>query len=454
MSGRIYDDAIYRFAEAPSHFWAATAGDGGDFSGQGLQSDIDVDVAIVGGGYTGLFAAHRLATRHHLSCAVLEAGSVIGWGASGMNGGFVSMGGAHLSLADMLARVGEAETRRYWQSQITAIDELGSFIAENSIPCERTGDGNLCVAHSLRAALALSEEARILRDRFGVAATFMDAETFRREIHRGPETHGAVHVQPGFAVHPMRLVRGVAAAACRAGARIHTATEIIEWRREGHRHRLVTKGGATVRADRIIFATNAYAPAGLSSSIRYRVMPAISSILVTEPYRETELAARGLLSETPVYNGRHILSYYRRLPDGRILFGGRGDTAGTDVAAARQSAVLLKTLKRVLPDFADARIAFAWRGLVALTARRTLALGVDPDDPSLAFAYGCQGSGIATMSWAGRQVADLVAGTASTNDTPALFRERPRSLPPSPRLLRWGLRAAYTLYGIRDAIDS
>ena len=89
---------------------------------------------------------------------------------------------------------------------------------------------------------------------------------------------------------------------------------------------------------------------------------------------------------------------------------------------------------------------------MGLTARRTLAVGLDPDDRSVAFAFGCHGSGTATLPWAGKLGADLLSGAASEADVPALFRGLPPKLPPSNTALRWGLRAAYGVYGLRDAL--
>ncbi len=161
MSARVYDADIYAFGRMPQHYWALTAGAPLERPERDLEQDLMVDVAVIGGGYTGLFAAHRLATRHGLSVAVLEAGAGIGWGASGANAGFVSMGGSKLEVGEMVRRVGEAETRRYWVTQVAAVNELRAFIADHAIDCEVTGDGNLCVAHHPSVAPALAEEAEI-----------------------------------------------------------------------------------------------------------------------------------------------------------------------------------------------------------------------------------------------------------------------------------------------------
>jgi glycine/D-amino acid oxidase-like deaminating enzyme len=451
MSARVYDADIYSFSRMPRHYWALTAGPP-EAVESSLDQDVAVDVAVIGGGYTGLFAAHRLTSRHGLSVAVLEAGAGIGWGASGANAGFVSMGGNKLEIDEMVRRVGEMEARRYWTTQVAAVDELRAFIADNAIACEVTGYGHLCIAHHPSVAPALAAEAEVLSKRFGVEADYIPPARLHEEFHDGPESHGALRTKRGFAMHPTRLVRGLARVAKASGAAIYANAEVVGWRREDGRHRLTTAGGVSIAARRVLLATNGYTPNGLYAPVAFRSLPAISSIIVTQAYAPAELDARGFRSEMPAYSSRNLIHYYRRLPDGRILFGQRGDTRGMPDAARAQSEQTLASLKRVLPAFADAEIAYAWRGLVCLTARRTLALGLDPDDATVAFAFGCHGSGTATMSWSGRLAADLIAGATTEKDVPALFRGLPPRLPPANIALRWGLKTAYAFYGLRDVL--
>jgi glycine/D-amino acid oxidase-like deaminating enzyme len=370
-----------------------------------------------------------------------------------MNGGFVSMGGAHLSPFDMVRTVGEEETRRYWASQSEAVDLVKSIVAEGGNACDLTGDGNLCVAHHPREMQTLSKEAEILRDCFGVRAEFMEQSRFRAEVHGGPESYGALVLKPGFGIHPMKYVRTLAGGAAKAGAKIHTGVEILSIRKDGANYRLETSCSVSVCARKILIATNGYTPHSLHPDLELRALPVISSILVTEPYSAADLDTRGFRSTTPIYNTRHVLSYYRRLPDGRVLFGGRGDTNGTLEAAAHQTQAALLRLKRILPGFDDARIAYSWRGLVCLTRRRTASIGLLPGDPNIGFAFGCQGSGIATMTWAGALIADLLAGKKSEDDVPALLRGLPGKLPPSPHLIRMLVRAAYAVYALRDRFN-
>jgi glycine/D-amino acid oxidase-like deaminating enzyme len=447
MRSALYDPDITDTTVQQDTYWRATAG--GHVLVAPLTHDVDADVCVIGGGYCGLSAAHRLASRHGLAVCVAEAGQEIGWGASGLNGGFVSAGGTMLEAAQILRRVGVEDARRFAASQAQAVDDLRAVIRDHAISCDVTGDGNLCVAHSPRAAAVMQAEAEAARHS-GADVEWIDADRFRREVHDGPETFGALRQRPAFGVHPLKLVRGIARIAQTAGVRIATGAQIVSWTREGSTHVLHASCGAVIRAGRVVVAANAYLRNGLRRTLDNRALPAISSIIVTQPYSAPEHAARGFLDETPIYNARYLLYYYRRLPDGRILFGERGDIDGTREAAARRATLALSDLKRILPAFADARIDYAWRGLVCLTARRTLAVGLDREDGSVAFAFGCHGSGVATMSWAGRQCADLVMGASKESDLPTLVRGLPPRLPPSPTLQRAALAASYRFFQWQD----
>jgi glycine/D-amino acid oxidase-like deaminating enzyme len=449
---RFYDADVYAFGERPDHYWARSTR-GPVVETEILTRDVSVDVAIIGAGYAGLGAALRCVENAGLSVGVFDAGAGIGWGASGRNGGFVSTGGVKLDAHQFLKRVGEDETRRYYRSQTEAVSDLRNFISENQIDCEPVGDGNVCVAHSSRAAEGLRDETETLR-KLGVDVSFLAAERFRAEFHHGPETFGALLQKPGFAMQPFALVQGMARVAIAKGVQIWTGTRIAAWQPVSGGHRLITDRGVSVSARYLIMATNGYTPNMLAPRLGFRVVPAISNIIVTQAYNDRELEARGFNSLTPLYNARDLLFYYRRLPDGRLLFGSRGDTDGSADAAKQQTQYTLDSLKRVLPAFDDASVAYSWRGLVALTARRSMAVGLHPVDKTIAFAFGCHGSGTATMQWAGRLAADLLTKRAGYSDVPVAFRGLPPPLPQSTRVIRWGLKTAYRYYGWRDAVQS
>lgn len=445
VSARMYDGSIYDFARMPPSYWASTVA-GSQPIGSDLAGDVITDVAVIGGGYTGLSAANELAERYGQSVAVLEAGAGLGWGASSRNGGFVAAGGTKLSAQEMIKKFGLEEAKRYWRSQTEAVEYLRAFDAD------AVGEGSVCVAHHPKIAAALKAEADVLKTALGVDAAFVEADAFRERYHSGPETFGAQIVKPGYGVNPHKLVLELGRQALKSGCQIFTRAEVVAWHRAEGRHHLKTAAGGTVKAKRVVIATNGYAADGLNPAFAFRNLPAISSIIVTEPYSDRELHARKFYSQTPVYTSRNLLAYYRRLPDGRILFGCRGDTKGTPEAAQNHARLAQAEMVRLLPTFADARVAFSWRGLISLTARKTLAIAADPADASVVSAFGCHGSGVATMTWAGRMAAGLVTGAIETSGIPAVFQDLPPKLPRSSFLRRSGLRAAYRYYAVRDAL--
>jgi glycine/D-amino acid oxidase-like deaminating enzyme len=213
-------------------------------------------------------------------------------------------------------------------------------------------------------------------------------------------------------------------------------------------HRLTTQTGS-LRARRVIVAGNGYLPEELSPELAGRTMPILSNIIVTRPLSAGELAAQGWRTASPASNTRAHLSYFRLLPGNRLLFGGRGDTTGrpADGAAMRQR--LTQRLRALFPAWHDVEIAHSWRGFIAATTRLTPALGELPDDPSVSFAFGCHGNGIAFMTWAGKALAERIAGTVCP--LPAPLNGLPRRFPmPSTRV--WQLRAMIAGAYVQDAI--
>ena len=155
---------------------------------------------------------------------------------------------------------------------------------------------------------------------------------------RSPEAQGCLVVPHYFGLNPLRYVRGLAAAAVRRGAAVHAGTPVTAWQRTGDRH-LTTPGG-TVTAERVLVATNGYTPEGLDPALlRGRVLPALSSIVVTRPLTLAEQAAQGWTRPALVADlARNLLFYIRLLQDGRLLFGARGGVDASPDAFARQRA--------------------------------------------------------------------------------------------------------------------
>ncbi|MCK5273763.1 MAG: FAD-binding oxidoreductase, partial [Alphaproteobacteria bacterium] len=170
----LYHPAMYDPAPVPS-YWEATA-PGDDPAWTPLDGEESCDVAVIGGGYTGLSTALHLARDYGVDVRVLEAGDRIGWGASGRNGGFCCMPATKLSVAQMTRRYGLDETKRFFASQIEGVEFTRALIADNGIDCDPRGDGIFDVAHRPRAFGELKEYGETLGKLFGIETTLYGAD--------------------------------------------------------------------------------------------------------------------------------------------------------------------------------------------------------------------------------------------------------------------------------------
>lgn len=413
-----------------------------------LVRRIRTEVAIIGGGYTGLSAALHLVRDHGIEATVLDA-APIGWGASARNAGFVTLPAAAMSAEEVIARWGEAEAYAFFRSQAAGIDLVRRLIAEERIEADIQGDATFEVAHAESAIGGLQRTADIYRHRFGLDAAFLGRWAFNEIGHGGTEQFGALRLRGGFGLNPLKFLLGLEAAARRHGAVVHADSPVISWDREEGRHVLETPDGR-VSARFVILATNGYTPDELKPELANRTIPALSNIVVTRPLTELELAREGWRTSCPVANARALLFYYRLLPDRRFLFGARGGTHGSDREDRSMRAWLERRLGDVFPSWRGVETTHFWNGLVCLTARRTPAIGRLKTDPSVLFGFGWHGNGVNTAPWAGQVLAQTIA-TRSTGpvDVPAPYRGLPLSLF-APAIRRLALKAAYLWYGLTD----
>lgn len=442
---KVFDEAVYDPRIAPDSHWAATHRPA---VFPPLARDETVDVAIIGGGFTGLSAAFHLARDHAIAATVVDA-APIGWGASGRNGGFVSLGGTKLSLSRLDATWGREAADAFWRSQMEAVELVRGLLASEAIDADPQGHAAYEVAHHPSAVDGLRDWADLARRRFGWDARFLEAGDFRAIGHGGTEQFGAVEIAGPFAIHPMKFVDGLAAAAARRGVAVHGQTPVRRWTKADGLHRLATPGG-TLSARTVVVATNGYTPDGLYPAFTNRTLPALSNILVTRPLTDAERAAEAWSTECPVSNARDLLFYYRLLPDRRFLFGARGGVAGSPAETAAMRTWLARRLGEVFPAWRDVEVERFWNGLVCLTGRLTPAVDRLQSDPSVLHAFGYHGNGVNTAPWAGaRLAAAIAAGERTRPDVPAPMRGLPPGLV-HPMVRRIGLKAAYAWYGWSD----
>lgn len=433
--------------QAVLSYWEATAGPVPE-GVVALGCDRTAEVAVIGGGYTGLGAAYRLAGTHGLDTVVLEARG-IGWGASGRNGGFAMISLGKLSLQEREQKFGLEVARRLVRLGVEACETVRELIAKEQIACEPQPDGWLSVAHRPEMVSVLRDRQATYRDRLGYAEIdFLDREALAREGYlQSPLAYGALRYRPTFGLHPLKYVRGLAVAAMRRGAVVHRDSPVVAWSRDGAWHRLTTPGG-TVRARKVVVATNGYTPERLHPFFGGRTLPATSNIVVTRPLGDAEWREVGMLTTQVYTDTRNLLHYWRRLPDGRMLFGGRGGVLDTEAALARRRAWLEGRMVEMFPSLRGVGSEYFWHGNVCLPYDRMPHVHTVDDDPTVAYALAYTGSGVAMATYCGGLVGDLAAGVAVPRDTPVTAVGIPRF--PLAFLRRAYLAAAYVGYGVKD----
>lgn len=442
----LYHAGMYDPAPVPS-YWEATVDRDNQF-GSPLVGNEACDIAIIGGGFTGLTAALHLARDHNLDVRVLDAGPM-GWGASGRNGGFCCLPATKLSIRQMTRKYGMEETKKFWSSQMEGVELVRALAEEERIDFDRQGDGNLEVAHRAEAFDELKDYGEQIGKYFGISSTLYRREAFAEIGFDSTEQFGALKIDAGFALHPLKFSLGLARAAQRHGATLHPNSLVSHWDKADGFH--VLQGGqGRLRARKVIVATNGFTREGLHKAFDRRMLPVISNILVTRPLTEDELAAQRWRTELPVVNTRNLLFYFRMLKDRRFLIGARGDWTGSPEDGAEMQAWLTRRVGEVFPAWRDVAVDYFWRGFVCMSQKMAPSLGRDDDDPSVLYGYAFHANGVNTAPWVGRKLADLAAGKDGVEASiPAVLRgHAPRF--PLAGLRLWYLRAMMAYYRWRD----
>jgi len=430
----------------PPSYWAATAGPAPGDDGP-LESDRETDVAIVGGGYTGLSAAYHIARMLDARPVVLEANRC-GWGCSGRNGGFARPMLGRLELADWIAKWGAPGARALFAEALAGLAETRELIARSGIACDASPPGGLYLAHRPNRIAGLREKQRLLREVFDDDADFLDAETIAAEHFRGAEAFGAMREHWSFGLHPLKLVHGLLRLARGLGVAVHGASPVIGWTRDGNGHVLTTPR-ARLRARRLVIATNGYTAERLFPPVAGRTLPVLSSIIVTRPMTPEEKGEAGFVSTDVMVDTRKVRHYYRRLPDDRVLFGGRGASGDAPAVQARDRARLLAALKRKFPALRDITADYHWGGWVNISSDFMPRIHRLETDPSVFYAMGYNGTGLAVALLAGRRLAERIAG-----DDQGVPQQMRGALPrfPLPALRRLGQRAMIQWFRFQDRL--
>jgi len=446
MPSTTHPDAFH-FDRPADSYWEASADPLG-IDIPPLATDEVCDVAIIGAGYTGLSAALELAGECHLDVRVLEAATP-GWGASGRNGGFSCIGSHKLSYGKMIATYGLDGTRHFYRTMTEAIALVRDTCVRHGIDAWLSGEGELVLAHLPGRMEEFRAEQTFLRETFGETTELLSPDDLRAMGTWGPKFHGGLRGHVGNGIHPLNYVRGLARATERAGARIHGNSRVIRWeeRRDGH---YLSTRSATLKAKRVIVATNGYTPEDVAPRLAGRLMPALSNAIVTKPLSPEELAAQGWTSQLMAFDSRHLLHWFRLLPNQRFLFGGRGGTDASNRGALPMRHSLTAAFHDLFPAWRDVEITHFWRGFVCLAYDLVPYVGALDDRKTVWTAIAYHGNGVAMASWCGRALARLITGKSVPEALPSILTRRLARFP-FPALRPLYLKGAYLWYGWQDS---
>ncbi len=445
MSSTSHPHALH-FATAVDSYWEASADPLG-LATPALTSAETCDVAIIGAGFTGLSAALELAEQG-VDVRVLEAGH-IGWGASGRNGGFACIGSHKLSYSTMIATYGLDATKAFYRGMTDAVHLVRENLERLSIDAWASGNGEVTLAHLPGRIDELRADQAFLKQTFGEDNTFLSAADLKAQGLHGPGFHAGLKSSIGFGIHPLNYVRGLARAAYKAGAKLHAASRLIRWEETANGHVLKTPEGS-LKARHVIIATNGYTPENISHYHRSRIMPALSSILVTRPLTLSERQAQGWTSPLMAYDSRKLLHYFRLLPDGRFLFGGRGGTDASNPGGEAYRQVLTNAFQTLFPTWKSIEITHYWRGFVCLSYDLVPFVGALDEKKTVWTAIAYHGNGVAMGSWSGRAVARLITNKTAREQLPAVITRRLAKFP-LPAFRPFYLKGAYLWYGFKDS---
>ena len=371
-----------------------------------------VDVAIVGGGFTGLSAALALAKRG-VRVILLEAGATVAPEASGRNGGHVNNGLA-VDYAEVAAKVGVERARAWYHAYDDAVDTVERIVRDEAIACDFLRHGKLKLATKGYQMDVLRRSAeRLIADGVDTDVEILDAGQVRAEVQSDRFQGGILYKRSGQ-MHMGQFAHGLALAAQSHGAQIHTGTCVQRIERvQGQQHRLHTTRGV-VQANQVLLATGASRHGGYGTFgwLRRRIVPVGSFIVTTEPLGASR--ARALLSARRTYvTVANIHHYFRLTEDHRLVFGGR---ARFDVSSPQKDAasgeVLRAGIEHTFPQLGPVRLDYCWGGLVDMTQDRLPHAG---ERDGLFYAMGYSGHGTQMSVHMGERMAAVMLGDAAAN---------------------------------------
>ena len=394
----------------------------------------NVDIAIIGSGYTGLCAA-RILRKNGASVTVFER-NTIGWGASSRNGGMATPG-LKQGIQKIYKMYGSKLAHEFWKASVDAIDLIEEIVNEHSIDCDWQRNGHASLATKPSHAPRLKQYGSWLEKKFGHVQNYIPVNQIRDEI--GSDAYyGALTDEISGGLHASKYVYGLATTVSNLGVQLCEQTDVLDIEKNDSNYfRLITSKG-DVRAKKVIIATNGYTDR-LVPRLKPLIFPVGSYIVVTEPLSED---LQNIISpkKRMYYDSKWFLNYFRLTPDGRMLWGGRNDLS-TDLDLDDSAKRLTKELYSILPDLRDIPITHTWTGKLGITFDLMPHIG---EKNGIYYAFGYGGHGLSIATYLGTEIGLLLSGKKDrspfmeiSHQTMFFYRNRPWFIPFAARYFRF-----------------
>lgn len=403
-----------------------------------LEGDQRCDVCVIGGGFTGVSTALNLAERGYK--VILLESRRIGWGASGRNGGQAGGTPRH-AVEELEENYGAEAARQHWDINQAALAEVKARIEKHQIRCDWS-DGILTTCHRPKDESWYKAHVDKLSNDYGATGfSFIPGNEMGQYID-SPVCHGGMLDGTSGHLHPLNFVLGMARAAADAGAQIYELTPALGFDRQSPSQVKTAKG--TVTADYVVLACNGYLEK-LEPRVAGKIMPINNFVLATEPLDEG-LVKRLISNNAAVCDTKFVVNYWRMSADNRLLFGGGENYTRRFPSDIKR--FVRRYMLEVYPYLDNTRIDYGWGGTLAVTLNRMPHFG--RLEPNVFYAQGYSGHGVVLASFAGRLIAEAIAGTAERFD---VLADVPMPTFPGGTLLRWpGLVAGMLYYSLRDRL--
>jgi glycine/D-amino acid oxidase-like deaminating enzyme len=431
----VYEPDAYSQKPIATSYWPTTVASP---TQPQLIGQHQADVAIIGAGFTGLNAAHHL-SQAGANVVVLDAQSPA-FGASGRNGGFCCLGGGKISNAALIRSYGADQQRLYRDAEHSAVAYVDNLTTALNIDIDRHSNGETLLAHSPRAARHLTQIHDEIAADYNVTPTLHSRDDL---TSLGMQGHffGGITTPIGFGLNPRKYLLGLLAKTPNLTCFANSPVQAIIPTARGYQ--LTTPQGS-ITASKFVIATNGYTSETMFPWMTSRFLPVQSSVIVTEPISPERQQKQGWFSDQMAYDTRFLLHYFRRLPNGRFLFGMRGGLQYTPASEAVIKTTITRKFRRLFPNWHDVAIDHYWSGLVAMNRNLAPFVGEIPGYPGGYAGFGYHGNGVAMGSYAGAILADLIATGSTDRAYPTAFARAPKRYPLG-RHRRWLLAPIYRI---------